>query len=230
VLPELLAGMLAGSLHALGGPDHVAALAPLAVAQRRSALGIGVRWGVGHGVGIALVGVLALALREALPLESVAVLRSVEGWGERIVGAVLIAIGLACVYRALRTRVHAHVHAHDGVEHVHVHAHRGSIEHHVSEIRHLHPHTSLAIGILHGVAGGPHLIALLPLLALPGHWGASAYLGGFTLGAVLAMGLMASALGALSGLALRGGRSVYRCALGSAGALSVAVGGFWIVS
>jgi hypothetical protein len=222
VLAELIAGSLAGSLHALSGPDHVAALAPLSAEQPNSALSIGVRWGIGHGIGMATVGGLALVLREVIPLEAV------EGFGEPIVGAVLIGIGLACVYRALRTRLHAHAHEHEGVEHVHVHVHARADAHAADSRPHFHSHTSLAVGALHGVAGGPHLFALLPLLALSVPWGTACYLLGFTLGALLAMGLMARAMGALSGLALRRSASAYRYVLCAAGMVSVGVGGYWI--
>ena len=224
MLAELMAGTLAGSLHALSGADHVAALAPLAAERPRAALPIGVRWGVGHGIGIALVGALAVALREALPLAFV------EGVGERLVGATLIGIGLVCLYRALHTRLHAHAHVHEGVEHVHVHVHGRTDAHADAGRPHVHAHASLALGLLHGIAGGPHLLALLPLLALSVPWGTAAYLCGFTLGAVVAMALLARAMGGLALLALRSGADAYRHALCGAGVLAVVVGGYWIAA
>jgi len=55
----ILTGLLAGGVHVLSGPDHLAAVAPLAV-QDRSAWRSGLRWGLGHSSGVLLVGVLSL--------------------------------------------------------------------------------------------------------------------------------------------------------------------------
>ena len=59
--------------------------------------------------------------------------------------------------------LHSHVHEHkDGMAHKHFHFHSNTNKRHT---RHTHALTTL--GILHGLAGGTHLIAFLPALALP---------------------------------------------------------------
>ena len=116
------AGFLAGFVHVLSGPDHLAAIAPYAVDGKSKAWRTGVRWGLGHTAGVFGVAVMALLLRHALPIERLSV------WGERCVGLVLIAIGIWGVGTALAARtandqhrdrrhVQAHGHDHRTIEH-----------------------------------------------------------------------------------------------------------------
>lgn len=49
-----LSGLLAGVLHVVSGPDHLAAIAPLTVRAPRAAPALGAAWGIGHGGGIAI--------------------------------------------------------------------------------------------------------------------------------------------------------------------------------
>ena len=66
-----------------------------------------------------VIGALAVALREHFDLGLV------EAWGERLVGLLLVAIGLLGLRRALRLTLHAHPHDHDGQAHAHLHLHTG---------------------------------------------------------------------------------------------------------
>lgn len=91
-----LAGFAAGSLHVLAGPDHLAAVAPLACPTDEPApraWRTGLRWGVGHSLGVAAVGLAALLLRDLLPLEAL------SHWSERAVGVVLVGIGTWGLFR-----------------------------------------------------------------------------------------------------------------------------------
>src|SRR5580765_6930289 len=99
-----LTGAIAGAVHVWSGPDHLAAIAPLAVRRPRRAWLPGMRWGLGHSAGVGLIGLLS-------------------SWGERLVGVMLFGIGLWALHRALRQNVHAHKHEHDGEAHVHLHTH-----------------------------------------------------------------------------------------------------------
>ena len=99
----LLAGLTAGLIHVLSGPDHLAAVAPLAGGRGR-AWRAGFLWGLGHSGGVLAVGLLALALRGALPIDAL------SSWSERIVGVTLVGIGLWGVTRAMRDPIHTHVH------------------------------------------------------------------------------------------------------------------------
>lgn len=103
MLLAVLTGLAAGFLHVLAGPDHLAAVAPLAVSTERAAWRSGFVWGVGHTAGVLLVGVLLLTFRELLPLDAL------SAWSERAVGAALIAIGAWGLWHVRRPHRHHHV-------------------------------------------------------------------------------------------------------------------------
>lgn len=99
----VLAGLAAGVFHVLAGPDHLAAVAPLAVSAERVAWRSGLVWGVGHTAGVMLVGALLLVFREVLPLEAL------SAWSERAVGLALVAIGAWGLWNVRRPHAHSHV-------------------------------------------------------------------------------------------------------------------------
>jgi hypothetical protein len=103
----LLAGLAAGLLHVFSGPDHLAAVAPLAADSDRGQWRTGLQWGIGHTIGVLLIASLLLLLREQLPLDAI------SAYSERIVGVALILVGGWGIWRASRTgfKVHAHTHA-----------------------------------------------------------------------------------------------------------------------
>lgn len=60
-------GLFAGGLHAVAGPDHLAALLPRCCGQRWFRAGrVGALWGMGHGVSATLIGVIAFAVKRTL--------------------------------------------------------------------------------------------------------------------------------------------------------------------
>lgn len=212
----LLAGLAAGSAHVLTGPDHLAAILPLAADGRRGgAWRAGLRWGLGHVGGVVIVGALALLLRQALPLEGL------SAWSERLVGAVLIGIGLWALRRAIQLRIHAHEHSHDGGPHVHVHVHDAAGSDHD------HRHAALAVGALHGMAGSGHLLGVLPALALP-PTEAGVYLGAFGAGTLVAMAAFSGLMGWLAGRLARRALALYPALLGASGIAAVVVGILWL--
>src|SRR5688572_6585599 len=141
----LVTGAIAGFFHVLSGPDHLAAVAPLAVEDRRRGWLAGWTWGIGHASGVTVVAVLAVLLRDLLPIESL------SAWSERVVGVALIGIGLWAFRHSLR--IGAATHVHGAVAHDHVHVQRGP-----RWIRRMgHAHAAFAMGVLHGVAGSSHV-------------------------------------------------------------------------
>src|SRR5918996_3874668 len=96
---SLLTGALAGFFHVLSGPDHLAAVAPLALADRQRGWLTGWTWGIGHAAGVVVVAILAIVLRSALPP-----IDAISAWSERVVGAALIAVGLWALRRGTRMR------------------------------------------------------------------------------------------------------------------------------
>ena len=222
MLALFTAGALAGGIHVLAGPDHLAAVAPFAIRGRARAWLSGIRWGIGHSVGVGLVALLAWWLREALPLERI------SGISEQIVGVVLIAIGLWTLRGALKHRVHHHPHEHVGRRHVHMHVHRVQKEH-ASPGAHEHSHAPLWVGVLHGAAGSSHFLGVLPALALPTRSEAAFYLAGYALGTIGAMTVFAAFLGVITArVSLREGRA-YRMIVGMAGCAAIVVGGVWLL-
>ena len=89
-----LAGIAAGLLHVFSGPDHLAAVAPLASERERGQWLTGLQWGIGHTMGVLLIAALLLLLKEQLPLDAI------SAYSERMVGASLIMIGGWGVWRA----------------------------------------------------------------------------------------------------------------------------------
>ena len=112
-----VAGMFAGAVHVLSGPDHLAAIAPLASDGRRQHWKSGALWGFGHSSGVLIVGLLALLFKDWLPVDAL------SSWSEFIVGFTLVAIGVLGLQRALGWRVKTSPHQHDGVTHAHAFLH-----------------------------------------------------------------------------------------------------------
>jgi len=192
--------------------DHLAALAPIAVEDPRKAGRVGAYWGMGHGVGVLIVGLLGLLLRGLIDIDAW------SSWAEFLVGFLLLGVGLWAIWRSRSIAIHSHPHEHSDSEHLHLHAHRtGS---------HKHEHAALGVGTLHGLAGSGHLFGVLPALALPTGL-AVAYLVAYLIAAIASMSAFAYGLGHL---AKRSGTVwVRRLMLGS-GAIALVVGAVWIVN
>ena len=99
------AGLAAGLLHVFSGPDHLAAVAPLAADTGRGRWRTGLQWGVGHTFGVLLIASLLLFVREQLPLEAI------SAHSERLVGVALILVGGWGVWKASRPGLKPHSHA-----------------------------------------------------------------------------------------------------------------------
>lgn len=215
-----ITGLLAGVGHVLAGPDHLAAVAPLAVDQRSSTWHVGLLWGVGHSGGVWMLALLALTFREAVPLEWLSV------WGERLVGLVLIGIGLIGLRRLVGRRMHTHVHEHGGVRHAHVHVHAiAPGDDHARA--HDHTHGALGIGMLHGLAGTAHLLGVLPALLVPTRVGAVVYVVSFGLGSIVAMTGFSWVVGVVVDRFERLGDRMLRLLLGSCCVATLLVGVYW---
>lgn len=212
-----LAGLVAGSLHVLSGPDHLAAVAPLAVDTRRRAWVTGLRWGIGHSSGVLFVGILSILLRELLPLADI------SHWSERLVGVLLIGIGFWGIRKAMQ--VHAHEHEHAGERHVHLHIHGAGNS---SRQIHHHNHTSFGIGTLHGLAGSSHFFGILPAMAFASRAEAIIYLLAFGVGTIIAMTLFSSTVSALAARFSFRTVAGYRTVMCVCSGAAVLVGGYWL--
>ncbi|UHQ19389.1 hypothetical protein LVB87_14555 [Lysobacter sp. KIS68-7] len=195
----VFAGLAAGFLHVLSGPDHLAAIAPYAVEAKGRAWRTGVRWGFGHAAGVLCVGLVLLLLRDAFPIQVVSAL------GERTVGLVLIGIG-AWGLRSALARIR-----------------RG----HDVASRH-HGHEAFAVGTVHGVGGSAHLLGIVPALALPSNVAAGAYLALFGIACVAAMGTFATLIGWGAGRRQLASPRVQGALLGVPSVAAVAIGFYWL--
>jgi sulfite exporter TauE/SafE len=203
-----LAGISAGVIHALSGPDHLSAVAPLVISERSRRWRMGLFWGIGHSLGVWIIGLIALVLRGFLPIESL------SSWSERLVGVVLIGVGLWGLRRAFAAKLPA-PHVHDEGE----------------ETGKKRPgRAAVLIGGLHGLAGSSHVIGLLPALAFPSRGASAAYVVGFGLGAILGMTAFSTTFGMFAHRITGRGVRAYQTLLACFSAAAILVGGYWLIS
>ncbi len=219
---SILPGFLAGLIHVFSGPDHLAAIAPLAVKGHQRRWLAGVRWGTGHALGVGVLGAGSLLLRGALPIDMI------SSWSERLVGVLLIGIGLWGFRRAFRNQVHSHEHVHGGERHVHIHVHSHARGHGQANA-HAHGHAALGIGALHGLAGGSHFLGVLPALALPSAEHAVAYVLAYGAGTIAAMATFSTLVGLVAARCEIGGALAYRRLMSVCSCAAVGVGCAWLV-
>jgi ABC-type nickel/cobalt efflux system permease component RcnA len=205
-------------------PDHLAAVTSFVVGRPhpRSAFMFGIRWALGHGTSILVVGLLVVLLGLSLPAQFGPTF-------DRIAGAALVALGIWTALGA--RRVHAHRHTHDdGTVHAHVHAH---VHVHAAGATHSrdhdHAHGVTAIGALHGLAGTAPVVALLPLVGIRSPAMATGYLVAFGVGVALSMGLYALLAGWVAGKAALRSQMLARGLMIFVGGLTVVVGTIWII-
>jgi sulfite exporter TauE/SafE len=214
-----ITGLIAGILHVWSGPDHLAAIAPLALRRSSRSWLPGVRWGLGHSAGVAVVGLVSLWLRDLLPVSLL------SSWGERLVGLMLLGIGFWALRKACR--VHVHEHDHSGDRHLHIHAHPARVAHE-EPAAHQHSHAAFGIGILHGLAGSSHFLGVLPILAFPTRTQALAYLVAFGIGTIASMATFSWMMGWLASRSVARSTGIYRGLMAACAFLAVGVGFFWL--
>ncbi|MEQ9166038.1 MAG: sulfite exporter TauE/SafE family protein [Fulvivirga sp.] len=221
--------LLAAILHVISGPDHLAAVTPLAIEKERKAWKVGLLWGFGHLSSMLVIGALFYNFREFIPIESI------SAYSERLVGLVLIAVGVWAFYKVSNTKSdHTHVHVHAEPEpFIHSHGHHHKKENHI----HSHQHakspkqglfSAYGIGLLHGLAGLSHFILLSPIMSFEEPINTIMYLVGFAAGTLVAMSVYAFVLGQISKAS--GGKNnkkVFNSIRLAGGAFAVLVGIYW---
>lgn len=214
-----LTAFFAGIAHVFTGPDHLAALAPLALRKPGGAVRTAFRWGLGHALGVLVVGGVALLVRSSIDVGRV------SHFAEAVVGVTLVAIGAWAFFQGRRVTVHAHDHGHAGHDdHQHLHVHAPGVDHGDPTAHANHTHAALGVGMLHGAAGTGHVMGVLPVLALS-ESAAVIWLVSYMVGAVLGMVGFGAFLGSMarrmSGIGLR------RVMMGS-GVLAAIIGVVWL--
>jgi hypothetical protein len=209
-------GLIAGTFHVFSGPDHLAAIAPIATDSPNDGLKIGFTWGLGHALGISILGGIALLFQGQFNIGKLST------WSEIVVGLLLIGIGCWSIKKASLMTIHSHDHDHADHDHKHLHIHLSqthSKESHIS-----HSHSAFGIGWLHGMAGSGHLFGVIPALAMT-QGNAVIYLVAYLCSAIGSMTFFASLLcrWLQHGTEMRLQRMLY----GSGGS-AVAIGVAWL--
>ena len=175
-----------GMLHALDA-DHVIAVTGMASRNSRIRHGVsyGLKWAMGHGMTMMMMGMAVLLFGMVIP-------DAFSLWAERIVGAVLVMIGVLVLRDIRRQHLHLHFHQHeDGLRHAHWHKH----DHKEHGKTHSHKHGPLMVGMLHGIAGSAPLLAMLTMsIGMQTPWYALLYLLIFSLAVMFSMLLFGGVL------------------------------------
>lgn len=211
---SILTGFTAGAIHVLGGADHLVAMAPTALQKPKSALKNGLAWGIGHSTGVLFLASIAVLAKDLVNIDKL------SSFAEFFVGITLLMVGVIAIRTSLGLNIHMHNHNHGtDQEHKHVHLHLLGRKMHGR-----HAHAATGLGVLHGMAGASHLLAVVPALALP-KLGAIAYMAAYLLGSIAAMGTVVVGISITT---MRAGRKISPLLMGFAGGLSIATGFFWL--
>ncbi len=225
VLLLLSSALALGFLHGLGA-DHLMAIAALSIGTggeapaRRRALGVAVRFAVGHALLLSVGASALILLGWSLPLV-------VERGGELLGGLLLIGLGAIALWGVGAGRVYGHTHLHGHEDAPHWHLHIGRRERH--PVPGAHSHLPTLIGAAFAVSSLRALTVLAPFGDRIGAAPLPMLLGLIT---VFAAGILLSM--SLFGVAFAGlmsARVVARLGRAAGGAMalaSIALGVFWI--
>ncbi|CAL8462429.1 g1962 [Coccomyxa elongata] len=193
------AGLGAGFLHTLSGPDHLAALTPLTIGRSsfRATL-LGALWGFGHSIGQLILGLLMVVLKDRFT----SLVPALSKYGSVTVGLTLLVIGVGGLYEtwtessqladetqpALAGAGGPVIESQAGQS---ISSSSSGVPADVNNVR------TLFTGIVFGLQPDA-LFVIVPALALPTKLAAMAYIFMFVFGTVAAMGSYTAFIGATS--------------------------------
>ena len=209
----ILTGIVAGFVHVVSGADHLIAMAPAAINNPQKALKNSFSWGLGHSSGVLFLAFLAIFIKDITPLNKFSSI------AEFLVGISLLVVGVFAIKNSFQLSIHSHSHKHEnGIAHRHFHFH-------VNEQKNnRHSHALTGLGLLHGIAGGSHFLAVLPALALP-LTSACLYLISYLIGSLTSMNLFTCLI---SLTIFKASQKFIKRLIAVAGGLSFSLGLFWI--
>ena len=214
MLISIVTGFAAGAAHVLGGADHLVSMAPNSMREPRQALRDGLSWGIGHSTGVLILSAVAILAKDLVNVEMM------SSVAEFVVGLTLLIVGVLAIRAALGVNIHKHNHQH-GVDRVHQHFHF----HFLGNKKHSrHAHAATGLGVIHGLAGGGHLLAVIPALALP-PFGAFIYMFSYLIGSIASMCTVVLGISMASG---RLGQKLSKYLMTSTGVISISIGFFWL--
>jgi hypothetical protein len=208
----IVTGILAGFIHVVSGADHLIAMAPSSITSPKIAARNSISWGLGHSSGVIILAFLAIFIKDIAPLSKF------SNFAEFLVGISLLVVGVFAIRNSLHLNIHSHSHKHNGVAHHHLHFHSDD------QKKNKHSHALTGLGLLHGLAGGSHFLAVLPALALPLP-NALAYLISYLSGSLASMILFTCLISVTT---LNAGQKFIRNLIAFAGGLSFSMGLFWV--
>ncbi len=209
----ILTGIVAGFVHVVSGADHLIAMVPAAINNPQKALKNSFSWGLGHSSGVILLAFLAIFIKDITPLNKF------SNIAEFLVGISLLIVGVFSIKNSFKLSIHSHSHKHEnGIAHRHFHFHAKEQKYNK------HSHALTGLGLLHGIAGGSHFLAVLPALALP-LTSACLYLISYLIGSLISMNLFTCLI---SFTTFKASQKFIKRLIAIAGGLSFSLGLFWI--
>lgn len=217
--PAIGGGFLSGGLHAITGPDHLAALLPASLGLKGTfGLKIGAIWGLGHGLSAMVLGMAMFFLKDSIG-SKLDVIDKLSNLAESIVGISLVFIGLMGV----KENFEDHSDHIDVTDNLVISKYSdGKFGRSSSAI--------FANGVLHGCSldGAP---SILPAIAMNSWQTAIAFLSAYSIGTMVTMSITAGAIGELStrlGEVMNNPDLPRNLSLGSS-AVAIIIGLVWIV-
>jgi ABC-type nickel/cobalt efflux system permease component RcnA len=198
----LLVALLLGLRHA-SDPDHLAAVSTLIASDpedgTRTAGRLGLAWGGGHALSLAIFGLPIVLLGAYLP-------DGAQRAAEAAVGVMIMFLAIRLLLRWRNGHFHAHAHRHGDLEHRHLHPHHGHDHpHQPAHPAHDHTHQpearlgrspwqAFGIGLVHGT-GGSAGVGVLLIATIHGRTEAIAALVVLAFGTAVSMAMLSSAFG-----------------------------------
>ena len=155
--------------------DHLIAVSNILrkVDSVNSSIRIGFSWAIGHMLTATIITIILFIFKESF-------LNNVLPHFEKIVGVMLIVLGILSLRDFFS--LHSHMHSHGGIVHSHPHVH---VKHKYSRHSHIH---MFGIGVVHGLASNDELLLLFAAsLAITSLGGLILALGLFSFGVILGM-------------------------------------------
>jgi len=216
----LFIGLFAAIFHVLSGPDHLAAVTPLALERKNKYWKIGAAWGLGHVLGMLLIGLLFYFLKAYIPIHEI------SNYSEKFVGFMLIAIGLWAFYRIKKPKKLTYPHHHNDTIHIHSVNDSNHKHHEIKTTNNVF--LAFGIGIIHGFAGVSHFILMLPVLGYQSKWESIEYMVGFAIGIVTAMILYVSLLEKITNSSTKKSLNTLKYLQYAGAFAAIFIGIFWI--
>lgn len=225
----LASALFLGFLHGLGA-DHLMAIAALSVGgvaetaavQRTRALGVALRFAIGHSVLLACGAASLLLLGWSLPV-------IFDRVGEMLGGTLLIVFGAAGLWGVAVGRVYGHSHQHGREPAAHWHLHLGPRDRHPMGAAHTHVPT--IVGAAFALSSLRALTALAPFgdrLASAPLWTLVIMIAVFGIGILISMSLFGVAFARMMSAAVAA--RLGQAAAAAMALTSIGVGVFWIAS